>query len=283
MFDQQTEAAMAKSPFPGMDPYLEAPEIWHSLHTRLINIFADLLTPLLAPKYIADLQTEVVIEQLDPTSNGESGGGTGIKIPDVLVMARQEPALLPPAAPSVATAEAVAVAPLRLQLPHMVERRLTTIRILQQPKQKLVTVVELLSPVNKRPGDKRQEYLAKRQRYLESHVHLVEIDLLRRWPRMPLAEEPPPCDYLILVSNAYEWPVASVWALTVRNPLPIIEIPLLRGDPPVDLDLGDALRTAYARARYDLRIDYQQPPKPPLSAEDGEWARAVVAVHTQQA
>lgn len=268
---------MTKSPFPGMDPYLEAPDIWSDLHDTLITILRELLIPKLIPKYIAELQTEVVIEQLEPPSNGESGGGTGVKIPDVVVMTRRDSVIPSPAVGGVATAEPVDVTPLRLRLPHMVERRVTEIRILNQANQKLVAVIELLSPVNKRPGDKRQEYLAKRQRYLESHVHLVEIDLLRRWPRMPLAEEPPACDYLILVSNAYEWPVASVWALTVRNPLPVIEIPLLRGDPPVDLDLGDALRTAYARARYDLRINYQQPPKPPLAPEDAEWVRQIVS------
>jgi hypothetical protein len=267
---------MAKSLFPGMDPYLEAPEIWSDLHDTLITIVREQLVPKLVPKYIAELQTEVVIEHLEPFGNGESGREIGIKIPDVLVMTRHDPALSTSVASGGATAEKVAIAPLRLRLPQMVERRLTEIRILHQPNQKLVTVIELLSPVNKRPGDKRQEYLAKRARYIESRVHLVEIDLLRRWQRMPLADEPPACDYLILVSNAYEWPVASVWALGVRHPLPTIPIPLLRGDPAVTLDIGDALRTAYARARYDLRIDYTKPPKPPLSPEDAEWAKQIM-------
>jgi hypothetical protein len=50
----------------------------------------------------------------------------------------------------------------------------------------------------------------------------------------------------------------------------------LRGDPAVTLDIDDALHTAYARARYDLRIDYTKPPKPPLSPEDAEWAQQIV-------
>jgi len=50
---------MQKSPFPGMDPYLEAPTIWPDVHTSLMSIFREQLTPLLAPKYLAELETQV--------------------------------------------------------------------------------------------------------------------------------------------------------------------------------------------------------------------------------
>jgi hypothetical protein len=54
--------------------------------------------------------------------------------------------------------------------------------------EKLVTVIELLSPVNKRAGSNRPEYLKKRNALFESHVHLVEIDLLRSLSRMPFSQ-----------------------------------------------------------------------------------------------
>jgi len=53
------------SPFPGMDPYLEAPGIWPDVHTRLMTIIGEQLMPLLAPKYLAELETQVVIDRLD--------------------------------------------------------------------------------------------------------------------------------------------------------------------------------------------------------------------------
>jgi hypothetical protein len=53
------------SPFPGMDPYLEAPGIWPDVHTSLMSIFREQLAPLLAPKYLAELETQVVIDRLD--------------------------------------------------------------------------------------------------------------------------------------------------------------------------------------------------------------------------
>jgi hypothetical protein len=63
----------------------------------------------------------------------------------------------------------------------------------------------------------------------------------------------------------------------VRQPLPKLPIPLLRPDPPVELDIGLALQTAYQRARYDLRIDYHVPCEPPLAAEDAQWSAARIA------
>ena len=52
----------------------------------------------------------------------------------------------------------------------------------------LVTAIELLSPTNKR-GVGRREYLRRRERFLRSDVHLLEIDLLRKGRRVPMLQE----------------------------------------------------------------------------------------------
>lgn len=44
---------MSRSPFPGMDPYLESPLLWRDVHDSLANIFREQLVPSLAPKYVA--------------------------------------------------------------------------------------------------------------------------------------------------------------------------------------------------------------------------------------
>jgi Protein of unknown function (DUF4058) len=59
----------------------------------------------------------------------------------------------------------------------------------------------------------------------------------------------------------------------------MIPIPLLSPDPPAPLDMGQALRTVYERARYDLRVDYRKPPVPPLSPADAAWAAARLGSH----
>ncbi len=60
------------------------------------------------------------------------------------------------------------------------------------PERELVTIVEVLSPTNKRPGEGRRRYIRKRETIVAGLVNLVEIDLLRRWEPMPLETPPRP-------------------------------------------------------------------------------------------
>ena len=253
---------MIRLPFPGMDPYLEAPTIWPDVHTSLMSIFREQLTPLLAPKYLAELETQVVIDRIDDDPQ--------VVLPDVSVTTPDVPAGAP------AAVAVAAPAPVRVRVPLDVPTRLVSVHIRQRETERLVAVIELLSPVNKRRGKGRDEYLEKRRTLLTSPVHLIEIDLLRRYPRMPFDDPLPPAHYLVMVCKAGERPISSVWPISVRQPLPTIPIPLLPPDPPVPLDIGQALRTAYERARYDLRVDYSKPPVPPLSPADAQWMEALV-------
>ena len=256
---------MAQSPFPGMDPYLEGPDLWPDVHNRLMNLFAEQLGDLLAPKYVAELNTQIVID-----SFGDISPETASVLPDVTII---QPRMI-----RESRAESTAIAaPLRLRVPLPLPTRLVTIYIRHRETAKLVAVLELLSPVNKRPGAGRQAYLEKRATFLETSIHLIEIDLLRKWPRMPLEGRLPASDYLAMVCNMYERPNCDVWPILLRDPLPLLPIPLLRPDPPVQLDLNQALRTAYRRAHYDLRVDYRSECDPPLAAADAEWAALQIA------
>jgi hypothetical protein len=38
-------------PFPGMNPYLEQPAFWSSVHSRLIVAIADTVAPQILPNY----------------------------------------------------------------------------------------------------------------------------------------------------------------------------------------------------------------------------------------
>ena len=251
---------MIHSPFPGMDPYLEAPTIWPDVHTSLMSIFREQLTPLLAPKYLAELETQVVIDRMDDEPQ--------VVLPDVSVTTAEEP--------TGAVAAVAVAAPVRVRVPLDVPTRLVSIHIRQRESTRLVTVIELLSPVNKRRGKGRDEYLEKRRTLLASPVHVVEIDLLRSYPRMPFDDPLPPAHYLVMVCNAGERPDSSVWPINIRQPLPTVPIPLLAPDPSVLLHIGQALHTAYERARYDLRVDYRKRPMPPLLPADAAWAEALL-------
>ena len=142
---------------------------------------------------------------------------------------------------------------------------------------KLVTILELLSPVNKLNDEGRQQYLQKRSHILLSQTNLVEIDLLRAGNPMPVVGQPVASDYRILVSRAWQRPRAQLYPFNLQQPIPLFPLPLLRQDDPPEVDLGAILHALYERARFDLRLDYTQPPVPPLEAEDAAWAGELIS------
>jgi hypothetical protein len=149
------------------------------------------------------------------------------------------------------------------------------IEIRDRQTRRLVTVIELLSPTNKRPSDDRERYLAKRAALLASDAHFVEIDLLRGWPRMPF-DEPPTGDYCVLVSRVEERPRAGFWPIGLRERLPVIPIPLQAPHADAQLDLQAILHRVYDAAYYRDYI-YDGSPWPPLGEEDAAWARSIAA------
>ena len=136
----------------------------------------------------------------------------------------------------------------------------------------LVTVIELLSPTNK--PRHREQYEQKRLRLLSAGVSLVEIDLLRAGRRMPL-NGLPRCDYCLMVARPAERPRVGVWPLMLRDPLPILPIPLRPPDADVHLDLPALLNDVYDAGGY-APSDYRHPPDPPLAEADRAWAEAMV-------
>jgi Protein of unknown function (DUF4058) len=138
----------------------------------------------------------------------------------------------------------------------------------------VVTVIELLSPSNKRAGDDREQYLAKRRELLRSPAHLVEIDLLRGWTRMP-QEGRPECDYSVMVSRAEKRRAAGFWPIHLRDRLPVIPVPLRSPDAAARVDLQEALHRAYDGSGYEHFI-YLGEPEPSLSPKDAAWARQFI-------
>jgi hypothetical protein len=103
-----------------------------------------------------------------------------------------------------------------------------------------------------------------------------EIDLLRAGEPMPLRKKTVRTDYRFLVSRGATRPRTKLFTFNVREPIPVIPIPLLPEDVEPDLDLGALVHALYNRARFDLRLNYSKPPVPPLSKPKMDWARAIV-------
>ena len=141
---------------------------------------------------------------------------------------------------------------------------------------RVITLVEVLSPSNKRPGDGRDQYERKRLRVLGSQTHLVEIDLLRGGAPLPLRGTIAASHYRILVSRAGQPPRAALLSWSVREPIPPFVLPLQPGDAEPSLELTALLHGLYDRAGYDLRIDYREEPEPPLAGDDAAWVDALL-------
>ena len=145
----------------------------------------------------------------------------------------------------------------------------------------IVTVIELLSPSNKRRhGDGRREYLAKRQEFFEKTFNLVELDLLRSGARLPMAGPLPPGDFYAIVSRANRRPRCEVYPWTLRDKLPAIPIPLKHGDADAVVPLQEVFDTVYQRARYDLSVKYDSPLDPPLSDVELQWVKQLTGRDT---
>jgi hypothetical protein len=238
-----------------MDPYLESHE-WTSVHHGLSAQIARQIAPEVRPKYIVRPVERFVVEVLDDLAPYK-----GNIYPDVGIVE----------ATATYRVKGAAARPLRLatlmptKVPHV------TIEIRHVVDGMLVTAVEIISPTNKR-GTGYQQYLEKRALILASETHLLEIDLLRLGRRVPMRDPLPDAPYFVFLSREEKRPYLDVWPIQLHDPLPIVPIPLLPGDPDVPLDLQLALNTLYDEMGYDLSIAYTKQPEIPLAGETAVWA-----------
>ena len=188
------------SPFPGMNPYFEQAAHWQDFHTEFLSTLRRQLAPLITPHYIVQLEEHVYIHDLPPEPRRSPGRA------DLAVTRVQD-------APDARPALGVLEAPALVQLPAQDLERIPFLEVRDRRGRELVTVIELLSPSNKRAGEDREQYLTKRRELLRSPAHLVEIDLLRGWTPMP-AEDRPAGDYSVLVSRAGRRPAAEFWPIS---------------------------------------------------------------------
>ena len=136
---------MMPSPFPGMDPYLGG-YLWPDVHHRLATQISDQLMPLLRPRYVARIEIQVV-----PDETPEAD--VGIMYPDVeIVRARPSDSALPSGSMATGALAAASqpITPAALSVPLLdIEVRLATVEIRDTAYNRLVTSIEILSPVNK--------------------------------------------------------------------------------------------------------------------------------------
>lgn len=247
------------SPFPGMDPYLEEPSGWPSIHHRLISVISDLLIEQIAPHFHVSIEERVYItDPDDPETRHQI-------VPDVYLVER------PHSRPSLPSETNVITPPTIIEPLPALEVHDRYLEIHDRRSRTVVTTIEVLSPRNKATGTQgRRQFVSKRAAIFSTQTHWIEIDLLRAGERPE--EVAGKSDYYALLHRAGAGGRLAVWYIDLRDRLPTIAVPLR--DPHVDaaLDLQAALEMVYDRARYADEIDYTQPvPPPALRPADTGW------------
>jgi len=277
-----------------MNPYLENPQIWPQIHKRLIVAIANAMNPQIRPKYRMEIEERVYA--VNDTQNGDS---LLVGIPDnVLVQNSPTSSHSPESNVAVAAPPSLPVK-VTLPLPKTVKEWYLEVRDVATGA--VITVIEILSPKNKKAGPGRSSYETKRQKILDSLTHLIEVDLLRKGRIMPMDRSCPRAPthvaagqasdrvgvsghdqkiqthYRILVSRSSTRPKADLYAFNVRDRIPVIPLPLTtESDPEPMIPFQELLHTVYDRGSYDLVIDYSCEPVPKLSKADAVWADGVL-------
>ncbi len=258
-----------KSPFPGMDPYIEAGGLWADFHDDLIAEIKRSLAARLPERYFVQTgeRSYVLIAGTDGKQARSMYPDVAIEKSAVNDRASESSGSLVIAEPVVDTGSVTMRAFIDEHL------RENFIEIYEsEPEARLVTCIEVLSPANKRSGRKGWKlYLRKRNALLLGKANLVEIDLVRSGRRMPMVEPWPTSPYYLLVGRETDAPYCRVWPAYFRHPLPEIPVPLASPDPDIPLALQPMIDAVYQRSRYARRLDYGKPLSPPLKPEDSAW------------
>ncbi len=252
------------SPFPGMNPWMEAPELSPGVHAALISEIRSRLNSVMPARYFADVEERIILCDVDDPM-------IRLIIPDVTV--RESYARVTSDSGSSTLATITPSLQAHVAEPQFKERRII---IRSSDSESIVTAIEILSPANKLKGSaSRTSYLSKRRDLLQSGSHFIEIDLLRAGNRTEPVAGMGRGEYLIWLSRSQDRTKIDYWPTALESPLPTIPVPLLPGDSDVPLNLETVLHDVYERNGYVRRLDYSQPvPAPPLTDKQSAWLKS---------
>jgi hypothetical protein len=226
-----------KSPFPGMDPYLEAR--WGDVHTSLITYARDQLQqqmprdlrvrveeyiteggiavaePLLVPRHLEE-QTQRSLQIIDTRSGNRV-------VTDLEFLS------------PVNKSDAVGRAAYLQKQGHLLRAK--------------VNLVEI-------------DLLRAGPYVLSAPAHAVPLPYLS--------------PYRICVVRASRQNLVEVYRVALSERLPTFRIPLRETDADAHLKLQELIELAYENGGYDAEIDYRVDPFPPLQGEDAVWASALL-------
>ncbi len=146
------------------------------------------------------------------------------------------------------------------------------IEIRQRSDNKLITLVDVVSPANKLTSQGRAAYLERRRKARLQHASIVEIDLvLQGQPLLEYSREGlPDWDYAVTVTRAIQPERHEIYTATIQKRLPRFKLPLALDDRDTVVDLQAAFARCYDQAGFGAQIDYQRT-SAMVSVEDASW------------
>ncbi len=271
------------SVFPGMDPYLEAPWIWPDFHNSLADSIRSILNEELPKPYFAQLEARSELGIHSPKR---------IVTPDVSVVRDERQSVWPTTDPaSVAVADQKGVAVARALRVEFNEETITVTSVSirdMRTQNSIVTLIEILSPSNKRSGPDREHYVQRMREILNDTItSFIEIDLLRfgqrTWERSDmisahLDDLEKSTDYLVTTSRSWSRSGADLYPISLKETLPVIAVPLRESESDVALNLQAAFQRSYDGGPYRRgAVDYSKPPFPSLHDSQEQWRMALMA------
>lgn len=148
------------------------------------------------------------------------------------------------------------------------------IEIRTRSDNKLVTLLEVVSPANKTTAAGRQAYLDKRREAVLQRAGVVEIDLvLQGKPTLTYSRDGlPEFDHAVSVTRATAPDRYEIYTATIQKRLPKFKLPLSPDDRDTLLDLQAAFTRAYDLGGFAAQIDYKSPPPPDVPLSDAYQA-----------
>jgi hypothetical protein len=147
------------------------------------------------------------------------------------------------------------------------------IEIRQRNDNRLVTLVDVVSPANKTTTAGRQAYLDKRKEAKNAGASLVEIDLVMQGqPMLDYSREGlPDWDHAVTVTRATQPERYEIYTATLQKKLPKFRLPLAADDRDTVLDLQSTFARCFDQGNFAGQIDYKRDPPTRLDEDDRRW------------
>ena len=256
-----------KSPFPGMDPYLE--RFWGDVHLNVIANMRNQLNAKLPPDLFARAETQVFLEAFQEEKR--------FTVPDLNIVEKYRGPKFKYQRDEtedggVAVAEPIIVStnsdPVRQ---HYLEIRD------QSSGNRVVTLIELVIPSNKSHGKGKDLFLRKRREAIKGGANIVDIDITRGGQRhlifpIEIASRSELAEYMTFVKRAWDPKRYEIYPMNLRERLPAIRIPLRKTDTDAVLDIQKAVDLCYVQGRYGDANIYSMLVSPRLEPADAQWA-----------